>query len=122
MAHRLEIILNHANASNPIAVRLPTLTKHASTRMQQRGIGLGDIDAALTYGRTIHAKGVTFFVIGHKEVRKFSAQGIDLDAVAGIQVLVSHDGSVVTTYRSHDLHAIKSSPRAQRHVRAMSHH
>lgn len=122
MAHRLETILNHTKASTRTAACTPTLTKHACTRMQQRGIGLDAIDAALTYGRTIHAKGVTFFVIGHKEVQKFSAQGIDLDAVAGIQVLVSHNGSVVTTYRSHDFHAIKSSPRAQRQVRAMSHH
>lgn len=114
--------MNHTKASTSTAVRPSTLTKHACTRMQQRGIGLDAVDAALTYGRTIHAKGVTFFVIGHKEVQKFSALGIDLDAVAGIQVLVSHDGSVVTTYRSHDLHAIKSSPRAQRRVRAMSHH
>lgn len=122
MEHKLETILNHTKASSHTAIRTPTLTKHASTRMQQRGISLDAIDAALTYGRTIHAKGVTFFVIGHKEVQKFSAQGIDLDAVAGIQVLVSSDGSVVTTYRSHDLHSIKSSPRAQRHVRAMSNH
>ena len=113
--------MNHAKASNPAAA-LPPLSKHASTRMRQRGIGLDDIDAALTYGRTIHAKGVTFFVIGHKEVQKFSAHGIDLDAFAGIQVLVSHDGSVVTTYRSHDLHAIKSSPRVRRHGRGVSRH
>lgn len=114
--------MNHTKASTQTAVSTPTLTKHASTRMQQRGIGLAAIDAALTYGRTIHAKGVTFFVIGHKEVQKFSEQGIDLASVAGIQVLVSSDGSVVTTYRSHDLRSIKSSPRARRHVRAMSHH
>ena len=114
--------MNHTKASTSTAVRPPTLTKHACTRMQQRGIGLGAVDAALTYGRTIHAKGVTFFVIGHKEVQKFSALGIDLDAAAGIQVLVSHDGCVVTTYRNHDLHAIKSSPRAQRRVRAICHH
>lgn len=122
MAHKLETILNQTKSSPWTATCAPTLSKHACTRMQQRGIGLGAIDAALTYGRTIHAKGVTFFVIGHKEVQKFSAQGIDLDAVAGIQVLVSHNGSVVTTYRSHDFHAIKSSPRAQRKMRAMSHH
>ena len=74
------------------------------------------------YGRTIHAKGVTFFVIGHKEVQKYSVHGIDLGAAAGIQVLVSRDGAIVTTYRSHDLHAIKSSLCAQHHVRAMSHY
>ena len=104
--------MKHANHLNSNSAPVPALTKHACTRMQQRGISLDAIDAALAYGRAIHAKGLTFFVIGHKEVRKFSAQGVDLDAVAGIQVLVSSDGSVVTTYRSHDLHAIKSSHRA----------
>ena len=104
--------MKHANHLNSNSAPVPALTKHACTRMQQRGISLDAIDAALAYGRAIHAKGLTFFVIGHKEVRKFSAQGVDLDAVAGIQVLVSSEGSVVTTYRSHDIHAIKSCRRA----------
>lgn len=87
--------------------------------MQQRGIHPNDVEAALSYGRTINARGMTFFVIGHKEVRKYSARGIDLVDLAGIQVLVSREGAIVTTYRSHDLHAIKSSP--QRRVRALNH-
>lgn len=104
--------MKHTNHLHSNSVSIPALTKHARTRMQQRGISVDAIDAALAYGRSIQSKGLTFFVIGHKEVRKFSALGIDLDAVAGIQVLVSPDGSVVTTYRNHDLHAIKSSRRA----------
>ncbi|SIR51382.1 protein of unknown function [Pseudacidovorax sp. RU35E] len=109
-------------ASMPVPACVPGLTRHASTRMQQRGITLDDVDAVLAYGRAIHARGLTFFVIGHKEVRKFAAQGVDLGAAAGLQVLVSQEGQVVTTYRSHDLHAIKSSPRALRRERKTTHH
>lgn len=113
--------MSHLKASTTPQVRR-AITRHATTRMQQRGIRQHDIEAALVYGRTIYARGVTFFVIGHKEVQTYLARGIDLEAVAGIQVLVGSDGAIVTTYRSHDIHAIKSSPRAQRRLRAMSHH
>lgn len=100
----------------------PDLTKHASIRMQQRGIRREDVDAALSYGRRIHAKGLTFFVIGDKEVRRYLDKGIDLARIVGLQVLVSRDGSVVTTYRSRNLHAIRATPRAHRHTRTRRPH
>jgi hypothetical protein len=34
--------------------------------------------------------------------------------LVGVQVLVSREGSVVTTYRSRDLHAIRATPRSNR--------
>lgn len=95
----------------------PDLTLHAATRMQQRGIKRDDVRAALNFGRRIHAKGVTFYVVGHKEVRHYALAGVDLTEVEGLQVLVSDDGSVVTTYRSRDLHSIRATPRAKRRQR-----
>jgi len=116
MAYRLEAIMFHGEnlESN---TSIPDLTKHASVRMQQRGIRRDDVDAALAYGRRIHAKGLTFFVIGDKEVRQYMDKGINLAQVAGVQVLVSSEGSVVTTYRSRDLHAIRVTARSNRRAR-----
>jgi hypothetical protein len=79
--------------------------------MQQRGIRENDIQLVLRYGRCIHARGIEFHVVGHKEVQRWAAWGIDLSHLAGVQVLSTHTGVVVTTYRSHNLHAIKAEPR-----------
>ena len=92
-------------------VSLPPLTHHASLRMQQRGISCRAIHAALSYGRTIRAKGVTYVVVGHKEVQRYAAIGVNLDEAEGLQVLLGSDGSVVTVYRNRDLHTIRVTPR-----------
>ncbi|MEF8701247.1 MAG: DUF4258 domain-containing protein [Candidatus Accumulibacter sp. UW20] len=93
----------------------PNLTNHAVIRMQQRAISRNAVDAALIYGRRIHAKGTTFCVVGRKEVQRFAQLGIALSAIEGVQVLLGGDGAVITAYRSHDLHSIKATPRAHRH-------
>jgi hypothetical protein len=113
MAYRLEAIMFHGE-NLELNTSIPDLTKHASVRMQQRGIRREDVDAALAYGRRIHAKGLIFFVIGDKEVRQYMDKGINLAQLVGVQVLVSREGSVVTTYRSRDLHAIRATPRSNR--------
>jgi len=83
------------------------LTSHANLRMQQRGIAGHLVEEVLTYGRIIHARGLTFRVIGKKEVTRFAPKGIDLSHAEGIHVLVESDGSVITTYRNHDLRKIR---------------
>jgi hypothetical protein len=88
----------------------PNLTQHACTRMQQRGIRKSDVELVLQYGRCIHARGVVFYVIGRKEVARWAALNIDLSSLAGVQVLATREGVVVTTYRSHNLHAIQAVP------------
>lgn len=96
----------------------PNLTQHACARMQQRGIRNNDVQLVLQYGRCIHARGVDFHVVGHKEVERWAAHNINLSAQAGVQVLTTRDGVVITTYRSHNLHAIQAVPsRKSRHHR-----
>lgn len=80
---------------------------HAWQRMRQRGIAPALVEQVLRYGRTIHARGLLFCVIGRKEVDHFAARGIDLRAADGVHVLVQADGTVLTTYRNHDLRAIR---------------
>ena len=62
----------------------------------------------------IQAKGVTFCVIGRKEVKRYAALGVDLSEIEGLQVLVGSDGAVVTAYRNRDLHAIRATSRRTR--------
>ncbi len=96
------------------AINMKDLTRHAAVRMQQRAIPVRAVHAALIYGRQIQAKGVTFCVIGRKEVKRYAALGVDLSDIEGLQVLVGGDGAVVTAYRNRDLHAIKATPRRGR--------
>ena len=88
-----------------------SLTNHAAIRMQQRGISKAALQAVLDFGRRIHAKGLTFYVVGRKEVALYADRGVNLANFEGLQVLVTADGAVVTTYRSRDLHAIKVQAR-----------
>lgn len=90
-----------------------SLTSHAAIRMQQRGISTAALQAVLDFGRRIHAKGLTFYVVGHKEVALYADHGVNLSNFEGLQVLVAADGAVVTTYRSRDLHAIKVQTRSR---------
>jgi len=89
------------------------ITNHAAIRMQQRGISTAALQAVLHYGRRIHAKGLTYYVLGHKEVGLYTNHDVNLSSFEGLQVLVADDGAVVTTYRSRDLHAIKAQVRGR---------
>lgn len=103
--------------------RQPALSRHAEVRMQQRGIRRTDIELAVLYGRRIHAKGLTYYVVGRKEVERQAMQGLNISSLAGLQVLVKdEEGLVVTTYRSTDFHAIRSTARCRRRLRFQSWH
>lgn len=59
------------------------LTDHAGLRMQQRHIPPHLLEMVLEYGRTIHARGATYKVVGRKEVEHFQRKGIDLRDAEG---------------------------------------
>lgn len=102
---------------------LPRLTRHAQLRMQQRGIRDRDVEMAIRFGRQIHAKGLTYYVVGRKEMQDPSLAGQDVSRLAGLQVLVhSEGGVVVTTYRNADFHSIRSTPRDSRRSLRAYHH
>ncbi len=109
-------MLNRITSLPPLS-RPMSLTNHAALRMQQRGISSTALLAALEYGRRIHAKGLTYHVLGHKEVAFHAERGVNLSDFEGLQVLVSEDGAVVTTYRNRNRHAIKGQARG-RHAKA----
>ena len=96
------------------------VTKHAAQRMDERGLTDNSLEAALSFGREIHTRGVTIFVIGRKEVRKAAGSAADISRFEGLHVLCSRDGRVVTTYRNFDLRGLKprTRTRSDRYLRA----
>ncbi len=90
------------------------VTSHAAVRMQQRGITEDLVEAVLAFGRCVHARGLTFRVVGRREVEHYAHRGLDLSRAEGVHVLVEADGAIVTTYRNHDLRNIR--PRKRRQV------
>lgn len=115
--------MNRCNKEDQRLDSKPELSHHAEVRMQQRGIRRTDIELAVQYGRRIHAKGLTYYVVGRKEVERQAMQGRNISGLSGLQVLVQEeDGLVVTTYRNTDFHAIRSTARDKRRLRFQSRH
>ena len=93
------------------------LTRHAWERMSARSLPPDHVRWVLEYGRVVHTRGASIYVIGRRDVERFlREEGVDLSAVEGIQVVCSKDGTVLTAYRNRDLSGLK--PRARRTRRA----
>lgn len=60
------------------------LTDHAQMRMGQRGISEKIVALVLLHGRTVHARGATYRVIGHKEVSRCALRGISVGALLAL--------------------------------------
>jgi len=93
-----------------------TLTHHAKTRMDGRGIASHTIQMVLEFGREIRAKGAIFHVIGKWEIQQFQKLEPRLKDLEGVQVLTTEDGRVITAYRNRNLRQIKPIHRSQRHL------
>lgn len=83
------------------------VTFHAETRMSQRGICFDTLDLILQFGRKIRSKGAIFYVIGKKEIVKYSKIEPKIKDMEGMQVLTNHEGTVITTYRNKNLRSIR---------------
>lgn len=91
-----------------------SLTAHARTRLKQRGIGVQAAALAIIYGRTVSVHGITFHVVGKREVEKYERMNIDLATANGVHVLTADDGAIVTAYRSHELKPLRLLKRRYR--------
>jgi hypothetical protein len=91
------------------------ISHHAGARMQHRAIDQVDIALVIEFGRTFHCRGAEIKVIGHKEVEHYREQ-IDLREQAGIHVVISSDGCIITTYRNQNFKRSDfRKPRRRRH-------
>jgi len=104
--------MRHSATFGVPALEYP-ISQHAELRMQQRHISPQVLEDVLRYGRLIYSRGVAFRVVGHKEVERYAARGIDLRMAEGVHVLVGPDGGVITAYRNHDLRKIRPTKRRQ---------
>ena len=76
--------------------------------MNARRLSCEVIDAALTYGRVVHARGAAIHLIGRKEVERLSRAGLDVEAYEGVQVMCTpDDAAVLTAYRNRDFRGLK---------------
>jgi hypothetical protein len=87
------------------------ITEHARKRMKQRQIRDAAVFAALDFGRCVHVRGAVIYAIGRKEVKKFAYEGIDLSEHAGVQVVCTTTGAVLTVYRNQDFRGIRTRGR-----------
>lgn len=76
------------------------LTRHAQSRMQQRGIGPEQIERVLHYGRERHDRhGAMIVYLDHaarrRLAREVKASRAELDALAGVYVVLA-EGRVAT--------------------------
>lgn len=55
--------MNRCHQADQSPNRRPAFSQHAEVRMQQRGIRRTDVELAVQYGRRIHAKGLTYYVV-----------------------------------------------------------
>lgn len=90
-------------------------TCHAQKRMQHRGIDQFAIEAAFEYGRTVYTRGAVVYAIGRREIEQRKDDGIDLSHYDGVQVVCSHDGSVLTVYRNRDFRGLRTGLGRGRH-------
>jgi hypothetical protein len=91
------------------------LSKHARARIAARRLPLAAVVTALTYGRIVHVRGAAVHALGRKEVARLQRVGIDASSYAGVQVVCSPHGTVLTAYRNHDFRGLR--PRRRRRAR-----
>jgi hypothetical protein len=97
------------------------LTRHASRRMQQRGLSDKAVQAAINYGREVYTNGAFKYAIGRKEVDRYRNKGINLSAYVGVQVVCSCEGDVMTAYRNSDFRGLRPGFVGHRKRRKLAH-
>lgn len=95
----------------------PEISLHGTQRMSQRGINLSDVDQVMAYGRVVYTRGAAVYVIGRKEVTYWKEQGVELEELEGVQVVVCGN-LVVTVYRNKDFSGLR--PRRRRRSRGLA--
>ena len=75
-------------------------TRHAKTRMQQRGIRKADIPIILTYGTQIDDE--TYFMCNRDAAREIETRKREIQALSRLvnRKVVIRDGRVITAYPS----------------------
>ena len=92
-------------------------TQHAKRRMCARRITMDAVRAALDYGRVVYTRGAVIYILGTKELERCRKHGVDITQWDGLQVVCSHEGTILTAYRNKNLRLL----RPRRHSRRRWH-
>ena len=84
------------------------LTSHATARMTTRGIPIEVTETVIEYGRVVYTRGAVIHAIGRKEIERYRKENINLSDCEGVQVVCSNDGAVMTVYRNHNVHGLRT--------------
>ena len=90
------------------------VSHHAWQRMSERSLSSDIIHCVINYGRVAYVRGATISAVGRKEIKRFEQDGIDLSGAAGVQVVCSDGGVIMTVYRNHDFRGLRPRRRCSR--------
>ena len=85
-----------------------TLSSHAQRRMNARRLSRVELEQVLQYGRVMPTRGAWIFVFGSREAEKPTSLRCTAERLRGLQVVASHDRTIVTVYRNHDFRSLKN--------------
>ena len=83
------------------------LTGHATKRLFGRRLTPAALDLVVVFGRELHVRGATIYVVGRKEVLAGGEFDVDLTVVEGVHVVCDRSGRVLTAYRNRSLRGLK---------------
>lgn len=76
------------------------ITEHAQQRCAQRQINPETFAFIKKHGQKIHRTGITFFFLGKRNIPTSMKRQDRFARLEGITLLVSADGTLITTYRN----------------------
>jgi hypothetical protein len=78
-------------------------SRHARQRKQQRGVCEADVLLVLEWGRVFRQRdGREACFVGRKEALQAEKQGVNLQRVQNLGIVMGDDGGIITTIRSSD--------------------
>lgn len=85
------------------------MTRHARSRMFQRGLSRQKLIDVLQYGEPIYDRGALIYRVGRRLIAKLLPLGIDLSELDGLHVVTVDEGLVVTVYRNREFRKSKKT-------------
>lgn len=77
-----------------------SLSLHARSRLDARGVSKTALEAALRWGRRTWSHGDLCFRLDHRSVAVARKRGVRVDAHEGTTVIITQDGTVRTIWRN----------------------
>lgn len=76
--------------------------------MNQRRISAKAIDLVIEYGRVVFTRGAMIYAIGRNEVKQYKIEKAEISHCAGVQVVCSINGEILTVYRNQSFRGLRT--------------